>query len=240
MDNCNRRKSEGSSREDPSCISYHALLLPCEGVGNVSGKGAFRVLTRGYIHWLSGRMERIQINDQLLLCTVLDEVIYEKALHGGLTMRIKQCSISTHTSLYACNTGLYVSTSYPFLTAPPDGAVVDTTAPTPYGFLEIKCPYAQRNLTPVEAYQCRHFSSLEMDSQNCSTLSGAGPNGYWREGLVSVILSFTQSKALESLLTRISGRKSSFPNLYPSERIVWLQHLFITLANIFVICGKDK
>ena len=34
-----------------------------DGVGNVSGQGAFRALTQGYIHWLSGRLSKIQFND---------------------------------------------------------------------------------------------------------------------------------------------------------------------------------
>ena len=58
-----------------------------------------------------------------------------------------------HVSLYACTTGLYVSTSHSFLGASPDGAVFDITEPAPHGFLEMKCPYSQRHLTPVEA--CR-------------------------------------------------------------------------------------
>ena len=33
-----------------------------EGVGNVSGKGAFRALTRGYTHWASGRLNKLEIN----------------------------------------------------------------------------------------------------------------------------------------------------------------------------------
>lgn len=31
-------------------------------VGHVGDEGAFRALTRGYIHWTSGRLEEIQIN----------------------------------------------------------------------------------------------------------------------------------------------------------------------------------
>ena len=33
-----------------------------EGVGNVSGKGAFRALTRGYTHWASGRINKLEVN----------------------------------------------------------------------------------------------------------------------------------------------------------------------------------
>ena len=35
-----------------------------EGVSNVSGKGAFRALTRGYQLWASGRIARIEINKE--------------------------------------------------------------------------------------------------------------------------------------------------------------------------------
>ena len=34
-----------------------------DGVGNVYGKGAFRALTRGYIHRSSGHMNKLEIND---------------------------------------------------------------------------------------------------------------------------------------------------------------------------------
>ena len=33
-----------------------------EGVGHSTGKGAFRALSRGYAHWASGRMEKLEVN----------------------------------------------------------------------------------------------------------------------------------------------------------------------------------
>ena len=33
-----------------------------EGVGHSTGKGAFRALSRGYVHWASGRMEKLEVN----------------------------------------------------------------------------------------------------------------------------------------------------------------------------------
>jgi hypothetical protein len=33
-----------------------------ERVGNVSGGGTFRALTRGYTHWASGRLDRLEVN----------------------------------------------------------------------------------------------------------------------------------------------------------------------------------
>ena len=62
-----------------------------------------------------------------------------------------------HSGLYVCSTGLYVSTLYSFLAISPDGAVYDATASHPYGFLEIKCPFSQQHLTPVEACGSRGF-----------------------------------------------------------------------------------
>ena len=42
-----------------------------EGVGNVSGKGAFRALTRGYTHWASGRLNKLEVNTRNpMLCFV--------------------------------------------------------------------------------------------------------------------------------------------------------------------------
>ena len=42
-----------------------------QGVGNVSGKGAFRALTRGYTHWASGRINKLEVNTRnLTLCFV--------------------------------------------------------------------------------------------------------------------------------------------------------------------------
>ena len=47
----------------------HITTLPgvlysylAEGVGHSTGKGAFRALSRGYVHWASGRMEKLEVN----------------------------------------------------------------------------------------------------------------------------------------------------------------------------------
>ena len=47
----------------PSVFPTTLYNYLAEGVGNVSGKGAYRALTRGYIHWSSGRMDRLHINN---------------------------------------------------------------------------------------------------------------------------------------------------------------------------------
>ena len=45
-----------------------------------------------------------------------------------------------------------ISESYPFLSATPDGSVYDPSCrEQPYGFLEVKCPYSKRNVTPEDA-----------------------------------------------------------------------------------------
>ena len=57
-----------------------------------------------------------------------------------------------HLDLTVCKAGFIVSTRYPYLGATPDSTVYDPSSPTePYGFLEVKCPYTQRNVTPIEA-----------------------------------------------------------------------------------------
>ena len=47
--------------------------------------------------------------------------------------------------------GFIVNPSYPFLGCSPDGKVIDETEDSPYGILEIKCPYKHRNVTPQTA-----------------------------------------------------------------------------------------
>ena len=57
-----------------------------------------------------------------------------------------------HPDLSVAPCGFHISTEHPFLGATPDGAVFDASnAEEPFGFLEVKCPYAQRNVTPAEA-----------------------------------------------------------------------------------------
>ena len=46
--------------------------------------------------------------------------------------------------------GFIVNPSYPFLGCSPDGKVIDETEDSPYGILEIKCPYKHRNVTPKQ------------------------------------------------------------------------------------------
>ena len=57
-----------------------------------------------------------------------------------------------HIGLTVSPVGFFISSSHPFLGATPDGAVFDPSSPEePYGFLEVKCPYSQREKTLNEA-----------------------------------------------------------------------------------------
>ena len=54
--------------------------------------------------------------------------------------------------------GFLVSESHPFLGATPDGTVYDpSNTKQPFGFIEVKCPYSQRDCTPVEATKSTGF-----------------------------------------------------------------------------------
>ena len=57
-----------------------------------------------------------------------------------------------HLDLVVTPSGFIISEAQPFLGASPDVSVYDRSNHSqPLGFLEIKCPYAQRNVTPVDA-----------------------------------------------------------------------------------------
>ncbi len=54
--------------------------------------------------------------------------------------------------------GFLVCESHPFLGATPDGTVYDpSNTQQPFRFLEVKCPYSQRDHTPIEAYASSGF-----------------------------------------------------------------------------------
>lgn len=62
--------------------------------------------------------------------------------------------------------GVIINPSWCFLGASPDGAVYDpSNLQQPYGFLEVKCPYSFRNMTPAEACGNSTF---------CSRLNNSG------------------------------------------------------------------
>ena len=70
-----------------------------------------------------------------------------------------------HSSLTVTPVGFHISLTHPYLGASPDGAVYDpSTESEPFGFVEVKCPYIARNMTPVEA--CSSLSFFCTLSQN--------------------------------------------------------------------------
>ena len=57
-----------------------------------------------------------------------------------------------HPDLTVCASGFIVYTPHPFLGASPDGAVYDpSNSLQPRVFLEVKCPYTARDISPLEA-----------------------------------------------------------------------------------------
>ena len=56
-----------------------------------------------------------------------------------------------HPDFTVSPSGFIVSVTHSFLGASPDGDVYDpSNMSQPFGFLEVKCPYSARNVTPVE------------------------------------------------------------------------------------------
>ena len=69
-----------------------------------------------------------------------------------------------HIDLTVSPSGFIISSSHHFLGASPDGAVYDpSNKEQPFGFLEIKCPYQARDMTPSEACSMNGFCS-EIDT----------------------------------------------------------------------------
>lgn len=80
-----------------------------------------------------------------------------------------------HKDLIVTPSGVIINPTYSFLGASPDGAIYDPLNPQqPFGYLEVKCPYSARNLTPIEAcgrsgFCCRLKSTgqLELKESHC-------------------------------------------------------------------------
>ena len=65
-----------------------------------------------------------------------------------------------HPDLTVSPSGFLVNPSHLFLGASPDGAVLDLSNPSePFGFLEVKCPYTARTLTPTDPCTLSGFRS---------------------------------------------------------------------------------
>ena len=84
----------------------------------------------------------------------LQQYITHQHAHGHLDLTVAEC-------------GFYVCQTHPYLGASPDGAVYDPSCTSsPFGFVEIKCPYKHRGITPEEACSVSGFCcSLEDDGK---------------------------------------------------------------------------
>ena len=87
-----------------------------------------------------------------------------------------------HPALLVTKSGFLVNPSVPFLGASPDGAVYDpSNSDQPFGFLEVKCPYSARNMTPLKgaanASFCCSDGKLILKRQHAYF---AQVQGHWR------------------------------------------------------------
>ena len=62
---------------------------------------------------------------------------------------------STRNPVSVFKSGLVVSMASPFLAASPDGKVIDQGCSKPFGLVEVKCPYTEFHVRPLEACMCR-------------------------------------------------------------------------------------
>ena len=90
---------------------------------------------------------------------------HDEVIVRSLYARKMQKQLHKNFTVYDC--GLVVNPSHPYLGASPDGKVFDPSSTSPFGLLEIKCPYTWCNvLTPDR-------SSMQADStpENTHTFS---------------------------------------------------------------------
>ena len=76
----------------------------------------------------------------------------------------RYCNYLKHSghSVKTFPSGFVVNPIFPFLGCSPDGKVIDETEETPYGIIEIKCPYKHRAVTPETACHGDNQFHLEM------------------------------------------------------------------------------
>ena len=109
--------------------------------------------------------------DSLVLSILQPRSFYSAATEWGVANKSKATEAYISQQHQAGNVeltvepcGFFISESHPFLGATPDGSVYDpSNLEQPYGFLEIKFPYTQRDRTPLEACQSPGFC-CEIDS----------------------------------------------------------------------------
>ena len=73
---------------------------------------------------------------------------------------VKFQNTNVGNGLFVCESGIHISIDHPFLGATPDGCVYDPSAEEPYGFLEVNCPYSERDKMPIEACHDSSFVVL--------------------------------------------------------------------------------
>ena len=72
-----------------------------------------------------------------------------------------------HPDIAVGESGVIINPSYCFLGATPDGVVYDPIqTDKPYGFIEVKCPYSSRNLSPIEACENSDFFCIYDQTSN--------------------------------------------------------------------------
>ena len=156
-----------------------------------------------------------------------------------------------HQHLTVSPSGFLVCETYPFLGASPDGAVYDpSNTNQPFGFLEIKCLYSQRNMTPADACSSSGFCcsivdgklSLRRNHPYYTQVQGQMAVGerpwcdfviYTKRGISIERISFDRN-FWDTLL---------LPKLISFYEIVWLLKLFVpfmSLVSPSVICLKYR
>lgn len=72
-----------------------------------------------------------------------------------------------HPNLFVSPSGFHIDPDYPYLGASPDGSVYDPSdSQQPFGFLEVKCPYSVKQMSPVEACSSPGFFCV-LDPVTC-------------------------------------------------------------------------
>ena len=76
-----------------------------------------------------------------------------------------------HPDITVSPSGFHINSECPYLGASPDGSVYDpSNTQQPFGFLEIKCPYSSKALTPAEACSvpgfCCNFDASSGKKEN--------------------------------------------------------------------------
>ena len=98
--------------------------------------------------------------------TSFSHISSQVRIQQALELYIKKQHEHGHPDLLVSQCGFIINPMYSYLGALPDGAVYDpSNGDKAFGFLEIKCPYSVRHLTPAEATHTPGFcTALPMHS----------------------------------------------------------------------------